>query len=74
MKILELVFSSFWHWTGAMLMLYIMLHYVVNLLNNFLRYRVLRKYGYPPYDIDGDLSPIKEEAEKTNNGESRSNF
>jgi hypothetical protein len=65
MKVLEFIFIDFWHWLGAMLILYVTLNYVVNLLNNFMRYRILRKHGYPPCDVDEDLGPIKtEEVEK----------
>lgn len=64
MKILEFIFTDFLHWLGSMTILYLIIHFIVNLLNNFMRYRVLMKHGYSP--CDGEKRPIKEEVEKVN--------
>jgi hypothetical protein len=65
MKVLEFIFIDIWHWLGSMSILYLTLHYIVNLLNNIMYHRTLRKIGYPPYS-PGESSPIKEEFKKVN--------
>lgn len=61
MKILDFIFQNFWIWAGSMAALWIIVHYFVLLINIFLRFFILRKYGYPPEycDVDGDFHQIK---------------
>jgi hypothetical protein len=66
MKLLEFIFRDFLHWLGFMTILYVTVYFITNLLNNFMRYRVLMKHGYSL--CNGENSPIKkeEEVEKVN--------
>lgn len=69
MKLLEFIFIDFWHWLGAMTLLYVVLYHLINLLNNFMDYRVLMKHGYFPYDEESDS--IKEEEVNEQNASNR---
>ena len=64
MKLLEFIFIDFWHWLGAMTLLYVILYYLTNLMNNFMNYRVLMKHRHFPYDEESDS--IKEEVNDQN--------
>jgi hypothetical protein len=54
MKLLDFIFTNFWHWLGAMVLLYTLTSTFVGLINKILRHRNIRKHGYPPSHCDAD--------------------
>ena len=64
MKILEFIFRNFWTWAGAMALLYILTNSIVNLINNFMYYRTVRKIGYPPCTEPSGKETIKKDSDE----------
>lgn len=60
-EFLEIIFRDFWTWLGFTWILYILTKFLGFVINRILRYRNIRKYGYPPphCDADGDFRPIR---------------
>jgi hypothetical protein len=53
-KILNFIFQNFWTWAGSMVILYIIVNFIIRIINACLRHRTLRKIGYPPPHCDSD--------------------
>ena len=65
MKLIEFIFQNFWHWLGAMAILYVLVNFFANIINRLLRHGILRKHGYPPEhcDADGDARYVDDDEE-----------
>lgn len=65
--LIKLALSGFWKFTGFIIILYYILHYVCNLIfkiiHLFFRSRIIKKQGYPPphCNADGDLKKLEHE-------------
>jgi hypothetical protein len=62
-NLLDFIFRDFWTWCGAMSLLYILVRYVVKILNSIMWHTTVRRVGYPPsphFNIEGTYGPIKE--------------
>jgi hypothetical protein len=65
MEILELIFRSFWHFLGSLILISMVfggtLRFLAFLWNRFWRHWNIRKHGYPPAwcDADGDFRPVE---------------
>ena len=56
-QLLEITFSSFWHWLGMMFLLYLPFNFAFRCWNRWLRSRNIKEQGWPPphCDADGDF-------------------
>jgi hypothetical protein len=57
MELLEIIFRSFWHFIGFMMLLSVIAQFLFIMWNRTLRHWNIRKHGYPPKwcDADGDF-------------------
>jgi hypothetical protein len=59
MELIRFVFSSFWKWLGAVILLTILLNAPVRIIIRLIRRSMVLKQGWPPahLDADGDWKP-----------------
>jgi len=56
MEILQFIFSGFWTWLGAMIILWLPFEFMIRVYTRTLRHLNIRKHGYPPVHCDADGS------------------
>lgn len=55
-SLFEIIFRSFWTFTGFLIIMSLLLSTIVIMWNRFFRHWNIRKHGYPPNtDADGDF-------------------
>lgn len=54
MEVLEFVFKDFWNFTGSLIILSIVLHFLHVGWLRFWRFWNIQKHGWPPEHIDAD--------------------
>jgi hypothetical protein len=54
MEALQFIFSGFWIWLGAMILLALPLKFIHNIWVALLKYLAIRKSGYPPLHCDAN--------------------
>jgi hypothetical protein len=65
MEILQLIFKTFWHFLGSLLLIYLLLYFGVNAslraYTRTLRFFMVLRAGWPPahLDADGDFSEVE---------------
>jgi hypothetical protein len=59
--IIKFIFSGFWVFIGASLLLGLIFDFILKMWNRFWRHWNIRKHGYPPEhcDADGDFKKLK---------------
>lgn len=57
MEVMQLIFKSFWHFVGSLVLLVTVFNFLFAMWNRFWRHWNIRKHGYPPphCDADGDF-------------------
>ena len=56
MEVLQFIFSSFWIWLGAMILIGVPLKFIYKSWTSLLRHLAIRKHGYPSNcDANGEF-------------------
>lgn len=67
MEIIELIFSGFWHFIGASILIGMAFQFLLIIWNRFWRHLNIRKHGYPPPHCDADGDFKKERGDSDSN-------
>lgn len=63
MEFIHFVFSTFWHWLGFILILYLPLETTRQIVVRLIRRSMVKRHGWPPAHLDADGDFRKEPKE-----------
>jgi hypothetical protein len=66
-KLIEIAFSGFWHFIGAMIILTLILKSILIAITSFTRMAMIRKHGWPPAHLDADGDLVNKSTEDSKN-------